>query len=1276
MARFAAMRRFQGVYRLFGANSARGGFPAQSRSSYRALATLSDAQLSPPPKGYDIDPILLKKVFRGELASNISVSERTEGANWASFRFPQSADFLVEPNMAAQVIKNIKYERVKLEHTDRASGYLNFAENYLAELNELRAFVRKSYDKKITEFSQLTSVELSNCVYIFKDAIARGSITEGKASYKKMAKTLLKFLTNDQRFTKALSHDLIPAVGTDSAIVDLYAKGITRYEKHLRKVSETVDFHTASLGAVIGAVAARIASLETELQNTAEENIAEDFFNNLIDLHRYQRLAALLSETQASSMDLWSIIEDPDLKLIDTSLWTLSGKENVLSEYIGSYHGRLGFVSSSSFADTTDDAHFLCSLFYNSADTPTMVHEARENAINLSVLQALLPMACSGIEHICQKIHNSVKSLSQPFTNIREYELFALYELNLFQHQDALRHFKGVFVPDDSLSSYTPGEIVDMFAATEELTGGNSMVGRILGELQGGLSEFFEWVDWETSILDDFIEKPLELFLADLKDDFPIEYDEESFDLEFLMSLGELLHSFREKNLNGVPFGCFLRTEILFALDEQFNKASGVRTAITEANEDDYGHLMDNLEVFFLEFHGMPSTLDLFAESEDSGKGEVAKAASTPVAKEYVQIPDDLEVQSFSKELESFREKELKTLYQETSAENILSLMDRRIDEAYNGLSVPESTSAITKENLYKFMKLSKKLTRLFELNNGHTQILDTVILNDSAFASLEKKLRNKAPVEKPAEKESVPYLQVPDDFLLEEFSAELGQLKSELSGDFKGFSAHEVSSKLREMAENEKKYNLGKRIAFSKLYRNLARLFNHNGNQTFVLDNVLLNNEVFNQFEANKGWQSTSVMDGIRQFFNGNLEILNQVGTEMATGISAPDAVLEVVASKAGTEEEAGADYFKKEYERTRQQIEGFDDLLKEVFAKGDATLMSLSDLNKAYELISPSGFQPLNFQEEEKDFFKALLKEENNPQFEPVEAEIKDALSIALSETENKNPEFEKVNETETSTPELDELKHLTAEDVRANYTKLLSEEGEVGRSTLKSYSKEAKEGQAPTTDRGIRGKKAYEWSRNVSKFGQADRHRPNFFAGHRNGSRLNLLFPGHRSGVQYMLLTLDGKTVLSLQNPLGESHVAQDMVTVLNQFSKGELATVWRQMGNLQRKQWTLIGGGGEPEKMLVFARVGSDRPGVFFGMLKSIFAATGAVFLVLFGINLWLNEYEPPSAVEGGILEEESAPVEAYEAVSESVPVPVQPGAASVPEKHFWKSLFWK
>lgn len=1261
------MVRFQDLYRPLVARPAQALFSGCSFRPCRALATLSEAQLGPPPKGYEIDPISLKKVYLGQPPSKTTVSEPTEETSWTKFRFPQTADILVEPNTAAEIVKNIKYERVRLEHNDRASGYLSFVENYVSELQELRSFVRKSYDKKITEFSQLTSVELSNCVYIFKDAISRGSVSNGRASYKKMAKTLLKFLTNDQKFTKALSYDLLPAVGADSSIVNLYARGITRYEKHLRQLCGDVDFHSTSLAAVIGAVDARIGALEKALNGGPEE---ASFFKDLIALHRYEQLRALLHKTQASPMDLWSIIEDPDLKIIDTSIWALSGKESVLTDFMASYPGRLSFVSGHLLSDTTDDAHFLFSLHRNSRAGPT-VNGAKEGAVNLSVLQELLPMACSGIEHIAQKIANSVRMLSQPYSSIGEYELCAFYELKLLPRQAAFRFFKEKWLTDQRFCSVHSSAILELFGAFENLPDGHRVVRNTMEEVQEGIAIFYSWVDWETSLLDDFAEKDVERFLIDSKENFPIvESESEDYDCEELFSMRALLRNFREQDLDGVPYTCFLRKGILDALELLLGEIDGENTAVTVANERDFRVLLKELEQFLAVFQAPPSALDSLVDNMILDE-EMEHAFAPLERKEYVQIPDHLEMQSFAGELQSFRTNDLTGLYKDASVEEILSLMNRRIGEVHNDTECNYPNSAVTPETVHRFQKLSWRLADLFKLNNGHTQVLDTVILNSRAFSDFEEKLKEKVAKEglyAGADKEkettgeptNLPYLQVPDDFLLEEFAVELIQLRSELSQKFEGVSAKEVMSKLREMADNEKKYNLSKRITFSKLYRNLARLFSHNGNQTFVLDNVLLSSEVFALFEANKGWRNRPILAEVRRFFNENWEILNGVGAEMFSGVSGPVLVSGLVNLYAGTEENAAAKHFEKEYLLFHDTFEGFDALVKEVFSTGEGSLISLSEIENAYKAVVSSPKDSTSKVEEE-DFLRSLLDEDKNPQFEPVEAEIKDALSIALNEKEAKDPEFE-------------ELKGLTAEDVRAKYTRSVAEDRELNKAYLEAYLKEASHEQQTQSERKIREKKAYEWSRNLAGFGSPHRH--GFFSARRNGPRVNLLFPGLRNSLQYMLLTLDGKSVLSQQNPLGEAHPGQDMVTVLNRFSKAELAPVWRQIGTLQRKQWTLIGGGGDPEKMLVFARSGEVRSGTFFRLLKSAFAATGAVFLVLFGINVWLNEYKPPAAVERDVLEEEDHPLEFEEVVSVPEPLAGSSEPKEVQKGPFWKGLFWK
>lgn len=216
----------------------------------------------------------------------------------------------------------------------------------------------------------------------------------------------------------------------------------------------------------------------------------------------------------------------------------------------------------------------------------------------------------------------------------------------------------------------------------------------------------------------------------------------------------------------------------------------------------------------------------------------------------YVQIPDNLNLHDYVEELKLFRHDDLRSSYKNFPPERILGLMGKRIKEIYSDLPCSNLALRMGKDNLVKFIQLHAKLTKLLAWNGGNTGILDTLILSQGVFEDFEQKVASKKEAKTAIVPESA-YRQVPEDVFLEEYAEELLSLKTNLGSDFASALKDDIIVTLEKMIEKETTEN--QRLILAKLRRNLEVLFKHNNSLTFILDNVLLNAAVFENFERNK---------------------------------------------------------------------------------------------------------------------------------------------------------------------------------------------------------------------------------------------------------------------------------------------------------------------------------------------------------------------------------------------------------------------------------------
>ena len=142
----------------------------------------------------------------------------------------------------------------------------------------------------------------------------------------------------------------------------------------------------------------------------------------------------------------------------------------------------------------------------------------------------------------------------------------------------------------------------------------------------------------------------------------------------------------------------------------------------------------------------------------------------TPMLKHYVDVKD------------SFRDSLL--LYR------VGDFYESFFDDAKNKDSLISSNS-----ESFKYIRLKRRLSRLFDMNGQNTDVLDVLLNSQAVFDGFEKrKMRS----EKNIEEVSQEYRQMPNDFMLEEYVLELSQLKVSLNIErFADVYANEILGKI-----------------------------------------------------------------------------------------------------------------------------------------------------------------------------------------------------------------------------------------------------------------------------------------------------------------------------------------------------------------------------------------------------------------------------------------------------------------------------------------------
>ena len=669
------------------------------------------------------------------------------------------------------------------------------------------------------------------------------------------------------------------------------------------------------------------------------------------------------------------------------------------------------------------------------------------------------------------------------------------------------------------------------------------------------------------------------------------------------------LSAFKEDVLGGNNFSGYSRNDLLDLYASWVN----------HRHSDSIPHLrlQRSLEALLRNNGGYTFVLDsiinshkVFAEVEKS-----IKAKSN-----YVQIPDELELHKFTNELCIVKNVLLKG--QDFKSVTLIELLQSLLNALADELLVE------IQDKLFNFMRLEGRLRKLFAINGGYVAILDTLLHSQSVFKNLDKTISDKT--------KAMDYKQIPDDFLLEDYIVDLMQLRTEIGSSFKDSDASSILAKLALMATMEKKFNLEKRLILRKLYRVLSVLFKHNGNQTFILDNVILNGEVFGQFEGRKKGP-TNVSDLVARHFQlvRNYEYL-----------------LRDICAALGDPIKVNFNEKLQEFSKGRSKYERplINDLIRE--------LSALNLQIKHYPLLLTKlvNAQVKSVDEAQKIFDNHLTSIANIRDTSSVDMFDESGARIVASNLD-KEPKLNKYNLQEfiggessaTTKP-----KYSNSDDVRSWGSKSKGEQ----------FLKDGKEKQHFGQEQEFRANKAYEWSKSMCHSNRSLESQ-NFF---------NPLEVKKDAGKnkQYLLLTQDGQQVVSRENPLGPRHVTEDMYTILSRFGEKDAEKFIKSVNRLQRKHWRLIGGGEKGEKMMVFEREIRRKGGKWLVRLKSVLATAGALFVLLFGLDWYWTRPNSVSSVKRRpepvpqVIQVEP-PVVRESTIKESTPQQ---------QPLVWKSLLWK
>lgn len=781
-----------------------------------------------------------------------------------------------------------------------------FVTRFNVELATLTEFIRTSYS--IRRISQLTPVETSNVLFIFKDLYSKGKLLtidpSNLSSYDDMVASFWSLLERSEE--RARVPRIVGSLLGSSKLtyVDLYSLGIGNFLSELRVLATEFDFSTLS---TVDPVVNKISALVLEFSKYLQEHDAShdydlEFFRVVIYVLRYKKLQDILvavGQKNISPKDLLALANDPDAEAIQKALGDASGEPQKFENLFFVQHRNFFNVIYTAVGFSLFDTIFA--TLYLEAQKP--VYSEHEKAQIDNFLETFLPLVCGGLVQIdslqdvkysCLPVRYDGKVLA-PFKisdNICENYDFSL--AMLFDVPPRLYLIRAA-------SPYLrkPLEVSSIDEISEAIFAVTKNSGLLREEretLVASLKEMLPYCIDSFRILDRLSSEENLLRAAnnnvshyayamkvapdavDLTSSVTAATEKTASSLSSIrinnLELSDFkneLAEFKSKDLCNIPYAELGDRNIVRLLTSRVSDVlssnnSRNDSAVNPDNVASYATILELLCATFDINGGETIMLDKLVEDSKPVSHKTTLEPST----EYFQIPDHLKIHDFWVELEILRADELKTSFKDTTPEQILGLMKDRFTEFNNGLPNSNPTSRMNPSNLNRFMRLAGRLEQLFDENNGHTEVLDAVLRSQSEIQKLDAKLEAQRRIReesKAAKTETKSlyapgtYLQIPEQMQLHEFVKELEMFRhDDLRSSFKNFPAEKIlglmQKRIKEIyndlpctnqALRMSKANL---VAFIKLHAKLEKLLAWNGGNTEILDTLILSQSVFNDFE------------------------------------------------------------------------------------------------------------------------------------------------------------------------------------------------------------------------------------------------------------------------------------------------------------------------------------------------------------------------------------------------------------------------------------------
>lgn len=1225
-----------------------------------------------------------------------------------------------------------------------------FVAQYRKELGVLESFIRLSYANTIPNIATLTSVEISNVLYIFRGLYRKGRLELAADADPKaldnMVDELLTLLSESPPTSRELTtsvYSLLKNSHTDFVKSALWSSGIGNFLPELTVLTKEYDFSTlVSVQPIVDKIRILVTEFSRFLDvNGAAHNYDADFFRVLIYVLRYKHLKLILlelSEKNISPKALLALVKNPRSADIQEAIRAESSELEKLGDLINNSSRNVLNVVFANVGFRDAGSTFAAI----SAESEKDIYTSEEKHLLESFIETYLPLVCGGVLAIDgfkdprfeKAIFSQTKAPVSTYLILQNF--FENYSFSLATVLGITSNFHVIRAVAPQISLFATTSLEDLTEAIDKLAEKSSpLILEDAAKVHEALVPFALYSNqgflifdkllkepqcitaWHRNVLltgTAFSEEPLNVI--DLKDEIARleKIVPKVISADIMQILGKCLNDFknelaefRKMDLRNFKYADFSFLTLLKYINTAIAHAttrneSSVGSAVTLKNAGLYGQLNELLAANLEPNNANTGFLD-----------DLANAATPAPKKGYQQIPEELKIHSFVKELEILRNDELKKSFKASTPEEIVGLVDRRCTEFSQNLENLNPSSRMSKANWAVFMKMGGRLKRLFAINSGNTEILDAVINSQSALDKLEAKLAQKqaqqaaqqAAQEKVAAEKNIyapgPYVQIPEKLGLHDFVEQLSLFRDELQKPYKDATATEVLDLMEKRTKetyngngsSSLKINTDNLVSFIKLHAKLKKLLAWNGGNTAILDTLIYSQKVFDSFEAKVTSKAKSAAtstpveerpykqipdDVLLEEYAEELEQLKaNLGSNFGdnTAYQVHRELDKMINSEENMEKRLTLGKLQRNIKMllkhngnltfaldtvliSKKVFDNMKNKIAAVEATGNKFIMS--DFLEKSAPSKPK--KPIQYNDANEVL--ALLNTNTSTakvsaDDPKVEASIRDALASAMSQEESN---LQKENPEEYAA-----INSMTAQKIRDAYGKKPTSTKPFDKASLETFLKSSKEAKDTNEENKFRAQNAYEWSKSKC---QSDRtlETKNFFNPMPNAKGV---------ATEFLLLTPNGDAIYSRENPLGAKHVPEEMVTVLERISPDVLSSVSRRINKLQKKNWTVIGGGVK-DGLVVLSRPARVKGAKAWKLIRTLFTTAGMVFVAMLGLHVWLDDVEsgtapqlafPPSE---NIAVMEQSDVDEYEE-QHAVQHAVQQEPAG--KATLWKRLLW-